>query len=98
METIKLIAGESTDLWGTTWTPAEINATNFGIERVGMERLIYRGYTARIEYSEEDGCFVGQWAGTGDIIGFHGSSVEELRRALEEVVDFYEEKGGDNEH
>lgn len=23
--------GTSTDLWGTTWTPAEINATNFGL-------------------------------------------------------------------
>ncbi len=22
--------GSSTDLWGTTWTPADINATNFG--------------------------------------------------------------------
>lgn len=24
--------GNSTDLWGTTWTPAEINATGFGIQ------------------------------------------------------------------
>lgn len=25
-------SGASTDLWGTTWTPAEINATGFGVQ------------------------------------------------------------------
>lgn len=30
-EEIKTFGGAS-DLWGTTWTPAEINATNFGVE------------------------------------------------------------------
>jgi len=49
----------------------------------------YKGYTARIEYSEEDGCLVGRVLGIRDIIGFHGDSVEEVRQAFEEAVDFY---------
>ena len=28
--------GSSSDLWGTTWTPAEVNDANFGVQFVGM--------------------------------------------------------------
>ncbi|KKN23590.1 hypothetical protein LCGC14_0903390 [marine sediment metagenome] len=31
--------GASSDLWGTTWTPAEVNATNFGIRLAVKEVL-----------------------------------------------------------
>ena len=51
--------------------------------------MTYRGYSARIEYSDEDGCFVGRVAGIRDIIVFHGESVQEIKRAFEEAVDFY---------
>lgn len=34
-----------------------------------------KGYAARIEYSDEDGCFVGRVAGIKPIITFHGESV-----------------------
>lgn len=54
-----------------------------------MKTMKYRGYAARIEYSEEDGCFVGHIAGIRDIVGFHGESVAELRSAFEEAVDDY---------
>lgn len=54
-----------------------------------MKTMKYRGYAARIEYSEEDGCFVGHIAGIRDIVGFHGESVPELRSAFEEAVDDY---------
>jgi predicted HicB family RNase H-like nuclease len=54
-----------------------------------MTPMTYQGYAARIEYSAEDGCFIGRVAGIRDIIGFHGDSVAELRRAFEEAVDFY---------
>jgi predicted HicB family RNase H-like nuclease len=54
-----------------------------------MTPMTYKGYAARIEYSDEDGCFVGRVAGIRDIITFDGESVEELRRAFEEAVDFY---------
>ena len=54
-----------------------------------MTPMTYKGYAARIEYSDEDGCFVGHIAGISDIVGFHGDSVEEMRAAFHEAVDFY---------
>ena len=54
-----------------------------------MNVMTYQGYAARIDYSEEDKCFVGHIAGIRDIVGFHGESVAELRTAFEEAVDDY---------
>jgi predicted HicB family RNase H-like nuclease len=54
-----------------------------------MNAMTYRGYAARIEYSDEDGYFVGHIAGINDIVGFHGKSVAELRRAFREAVEDY---------
>ena len=54
-----------------------------------MKTMRHKGYAARIEYSEEDGCFVGHIAGIRDIVGFHGESVAELRSAFEQTVDDY---------
>jgi len=54
-----------------------------------MRTMQYKGYAARIEYSDEDKCFVGHIAGIRDIVGFHGESVEELRIAFDEAVDDY---------
>jgi predicted HicB family RNase H-like nuclease len=51
--------------------------------------MTYCGYAARIEYSEEDGCLIGRVAGIKDLITFHGDSVEEIRQAFKEAVDFY---------
>ena len=54
-----------------------------------MSVMNYKGYAARIEYSEEDGLFIGHIAGIRDIVGFHGESVQELRDAFEEAVTDY---------
>ncbi|MBW5416084.1 MULTISPECIES: type II toxin-antitoxin system HicB family antitoxin [unclassified Pseudomonas] len=54
-----------------------------------MKPMTYNGYTARIEYSDEDECFVGHIAGISDIVGFHGDSVAEIRAAFTEAVDHY---------
>ena len=54
-----------------------------------MNIMSYQGYAARIEYSDEDGCFIGHIAGIRDVVGFHGESVSELRQAFEEAVDDY---------
>jgi len=51
--------------------------------------MTYKGYAARIEYSDEDGCFIGHIAGIRDIVGFHAESVKELRAAFEEAVNDY---------
>jgi predicted HicB family RNase H-like nuclease len=54
-----------------------------------MNTMSYKGYAARIEYSEEDDCFIGHIAGINDIVGFHGDSVSELHVAFEKAVDDY---------
>ena len=51
--------------------------------------MSYSGYVTRIDYSYEDGCFIGHIAGINDVVGFHGESVTELRAAFEEAVDDY---------
>ena len=52
-----------------------------------MNKMIYKGYAARIEYSEEDRCLIGHIAGIKDVVGFHGESVGELRTALQACLD-----------
>jgi len=54
-----------------------------------MKVMNYKGYGARIEFDAEDRCFVGHLAGIRDIVGFHGSSVDELEAAFHEAVDAY---------
>lgn len=54
-----------------------------------MKSMEYKGYTARIEYSGDDECFVGRIAGIKDIITFDGSSVKELTASFHDAVDFY---------
>ena len=54
-----------------------------------MNMMTYKGYVARIEYSDDDNAFVGHIAGIRDVVGFHGETVNELRAAFEEAVDDY---------
>ena len=55
-----------------------------------MKTMTYRGYTAEIIYSDEDGFFVGHVVGIGDdIVSFHGNTDAELQSALENVLDHY---------
>lgn len=49
----------------------------------------YKGYSATIEYSPEDKCFVGRVLGIRDVIGFHGESVGELEKDFHQTLDFY---------
>ncbi|MCA1324111.1 type II toxin-antitoxin system HicB family antitoxin [Herbaspirillum sp. alder98] len=54
-----------------------------------MGTMTYKGYAARIEYSEEDESFIGHIAGIRDVVGFHGDSVSSLKAAFEEAVEDY---------
>jgi predicted HicB family RNase H-like nuclease len=54
-----------------------------------MNTMEYKGFAAKVEYSESDGCIIGHVAGIRDVIGFHGESVVELRAAFEEAVEDY---------
>jgi predicted HicB family RNase H-like nuclease len=49
----------------------------------------YRGYTARIDFDDDDNIFTGQLLGMAESIVFHGASVEELRADFEFAVDHY---------
>ena len=51
--------------------------------------LSYKGYTAHIEFSSEDDCFVGHLASIKDIVGFHAEDRSELAVAFEEAVNDY---------
>lgn len=39
-----------------------------------MNSLLYKGYTARIDFSDEDDCFIGHIVRIKDVIGFHGET------------------------
>ncbi len=54
-----------------------------------MNTMTYRGYSARIEFDDEDEIFVGRIAGINDVIGFHADSVASLKAAFHEAVDDY---------
>ncbi len=54
-----------------------------------MKPMTYKGYRARIGYSDEDKCFIGHIAGIRDVVGFHGDSVTRLRTAFIEAVNDY---------
>ncbi len=54
-----------------------------------MNTMTYAGYTARIEFDERDGIFVGRVLGLRSVISFHGETVSKLRRELKLAVDDY---------
>ena len=54
-----------------------------------MNTMIYKGYTARVEFDERDGIFVGRVLGLRDAISFHGDAVVELRADFEAAIKHY---------
>jgi predicted HicB family RNase H-like nuclease len=51
--------------------------------------MSYKGYSARVEYDDEDSIFTGRIAGIRDGVGFHADTVEGLREAFREAVEDY---------
>ncbi|MDD3250808.1 MAG: type II toxin-antitoxin system HicB family antitoxin [Smithellaceae bacterium] len=51
--------------------------------------MTYKGYCARIEYSDKEVCLIGRISNIQHSITFHGDSVKEIRQAFEEAVDAY---------
>jgi len=49
----------------------------------------YKGYHAKIEFSQEDDAFVGEVFGIADTLVFDGQSIEELRNSFEATIDDY---------
>lgn len=54
-----------------------------------MNAMSYRNYQAKVEFDPVDKIFVGHILGIRDIVGFHGSTVDELEAAFHEAVDHY---------
>ncbi|HXU30839.1 MAG TPA: type II toxin-antitoxin system HicB family antitoxin [Thermoanaerobaculia bacterium] len=54
-----------------------------------MNTMSYKGYTARVEFDERDGVFVGRILGIRNIISFHGETVAELKAELAIAIDDY---------
>ncbi len=54
-----------------------------------MNEMTYQNYSAKVEYDPVDKIFVGHIIGIRDIVGFHGSTVEELEAAFHDAVDHY---------
>ncbi len=54
-----------------------------------MNIMQYKGYSARIEFSVEDGCLVGHVVGIRNIISFHADSVEAIEKEFHGMIDFY---------
>ena len=63
-----------------------------------MKTMTYKGYTAEINYSDEDECFVGHIANIDAIVGFHGDTDKELRDAFENMVELYIETLAEQEN
>ena len=54
-----------------------------------MNTISYKGYTAKVEFDQEDDILFGNIIGIRDTVGFHGESVGELKNSFQEAVDFY---------
>lgn len=52
-----------------------------------MNTMSHKGYTARIDFDDRDGIFVGRFLGLRTMISFHGKTVAELRRQCEAAAD-----------
>jgi len=53
--------------------------------------LVYKGFSARIEFDARDNIFFGRILGIEDLVTFHGESVSSLREAFQEaVIDYLE--------
>ena len=49
----------------------------------------YKGFTAKIEFSADDNVFVGRLIEIDDIVMFEAETVDGLKTAFEEAVDFH---------
>lgn len=51
--------------------------------------LQYKGYTAKITFSDADGCLIGKVMGIDDSVTFEGASVAEIRKEFHGALDDY---------
>jgi len=63
----------------------------YGNRSKGMNSMTYKGFTARIEFSSEDGIFFGKVLGLPETISisFEGDNVAQLTQDFHNAIDFY---------
>ncbi len=50
----------------------------------------YKGYWAKVQYSDEDECFWGEVEGLKNVsISFEGDTVKELKKDFKDAIDYY---------
>lgn len=55
-----------------------------------MSNIInYKGFKSQIKFSADDNVFFGHLLGIDDVVSFHGETVDELKNAFHEAVDFH---------
>jgi predicted HicB family RNase H-like nuclease len=54
-----------------------------------INTMVYKGYTARVEFDPRDEIFVGRVLGIEDRITFHGETVAKLRAGFRSAIDHY---------
>ena len=51
-----------------------------------MNTMTYKGYAARIDYSDDDGCFVGHIAGINDVVVFTANRSQSCAQLLKKQL------------
>jgi len=59
------------------------------IQGTARQTMEYRGYTALVEWIEEEGRYSGEVMDTWGIIGFRGNTLEEAHQAFKKILDWY---------
>jgi predicted HicB family RNase H-like nuclease len=61
-----------------------------------MNTMTHKGYTARIEFDERDGIFVGRVLGLSAMISFHGETLAGLRAEFKTSIEEFLRDGKQN--
>ena len=71
------------------------------VDHMKEPKLAYRGYTATVEYDEDDKLWHGTLDGIKDLVNFHAFEIEniekEFRNAVDDYLDFCKEVGKEPE-
>jgi len=51
--------------------------------------MTYKGYVGSVTYDDDDGILFGTVVNIDDVVTFEGTSVDEIRQAFHNSVDFY---------
>lgn len=54
-----------------------------------IQEVEYKGYKARVEWSEEDQLYVGEVIGIKDIVSFHAKKKQDIEKKFHMSIDNY---------